>query len=91
MAGIDYNNDSEFFKALGHPVRLKIVHGIINNKGCNVSQMVEKLKLPQSTVSQHLGILRSRGIIVPCKNGVSTCYEISDSRVQAIVKIIESR
>ena len=80
---------SEILKALGHPVRLKIVEGLIRHP-CHVNEIVTGLGLPQSTVSQHLGILRNRGIISPRKEGVKTCYLIADARVRRIVKILRS-
>lgn len=79
----------EIFKALGHPVRLKIVAGLIDNP-CHVNEVVAGLGLPQSTVSQHLGILRNRGIISPRKEGVKTCYLVTDSRVREIIKFLGS-
>jgi len=78
---------SEILKALGHPARLKIVEGLIRHP-CHVNEIVEGLGLPQSTVSQHLGILRSRGIISPRKEGVQTCYLVSDKRVREIIKFL---
>ena len=50
-----------------------------------MNAMVGKLKIPQSTVSQHLGILKNRGIITARKTGVETCYYISDERVKKIL------
>lgn len=82
---------SEIFKALGHPVRLKIVKGLIEHEhiGCNVNKMVEQLALPQSTVSQHLATLRNAGIIKPNKTGVSTCYVVNNEKVRKIIELIE--
>ena len=85
---MDFERQSELLKALGHPVRLKMLCGLMEASGCHVNKMVEKLGLPQSTVSQHLGILRSRGIIVPEKKGVMTCYKVVDARVIDLVKLL---
>ncbi len=87
---IDFNKDSEILKAIGHPVRLKMICGLITEYECNVTKMVRKLGLPQSTVSQHLAILKNKGIIKPRKNGVKTCYDVIDKRVQDIIKILKS-
>ncbi len=86
----DYNEKSELLKALGHPVRLKIVVGLLLQKecNCNVGEMVHSLGLPQSTVSQHLGILRSRGIVGMRKEGTRSCYRILDKRVEGLVKAL---
>jgi len=85
---IEYEKDGDILKALGHPVRLKIVHGLLRHE-CNVSEIVKELGLPQSTVSQHLGILRNRGIIAPTKKGVISCYHVIDKRVEKVVKVLE--
>lgn len=84
---IDYINDSELLKALGHPVRLRMVEGLLNHE-CNVSKIVKTLNLPQSTISQHLGILKSRGIVTIRKEGVKTCYRVTDARIAQLVKIL---
>ncbi len=85
---MDFGKESELLKALGHPIRLQMICGLMANEGCHVNKIVEKLGLPQSTVSQHLGVLRSRGIIVPEKKGVKTCYRIADERVEKLVKLL---
>lgn len=86
----DLYEKSELLKALGHPVRLKIVMGLLLRKqcNCNVGEMVDSLGLPQSTVSQHLGILRSRGIVGVRKEGTRACYRILDKRVEGLVKAL---
>jgi DNA-binding transcriptional ArsR family regulator len=86
---MDYLKDSGILKALGHPVRLQIVAGLLNKNECNVNTMVSRLNVPQSTVSQHLGVLKSRGIISANKKGVETCYFIADERVREILKILK--
>ena len=85
---MDYERRSNLFKALAHPVRLKMVLGLMNNR-CNVNEIVKKLDMPQSTVSQHLGILRAQGIIAPKKDGVRTCYNVVSREVKAILKILK--
>jgi DNA-binding transcriptional ArsR family regulator len=82
---MNFETDSEILKALGHPVRLQIVEGLCRGPECNVNSMVDRLKIPQSTVSQHLGILKNRGIITARKNGVQTCYFLSNERVKKIL------
>lgn len=86
---LNFEKNSEILKALGHPVRLRMIVGLIGHVECSVNKMVDELKLPQSTVSQHLGILKSRGIIVPRKEGIKTCYRVVDKRVIEIVEILE--
>lgn len=85
---IDYKKDSELLKALGHPIRLRMVEGLLGHE-CNVNKMVKALHLPQSTVSQHLGILKSRGIVQIRKEGVKTCYRVTEARIAELMKVLK--
>jgi len=78
---------SEVLKVLAHPTRLEIVSGLAENE-CNVTQIQKKLGLPQSTISQHLRILRSGGVIKGRREGTKICYTIiSDWAKQIIVML----
>jgi DNA-binding transcriptional ArsR family regulator len=81
-----YEKKAELLKTLGHPVRLCIVHGLMA-KACNVTGIQECLKLPQSTVSQHLGILKSRGIIKGERNGLEIIYSVVDEDVKKLMTV----
>jgi DNA-binding transcriptional ArsR family regulator len=83
----DHARESGLLKALAHPVRLRMVEGLIRNE-CNVNKIVDKLKLPQSTVSQHLSILKSRGVVKARKEGLKTCYKVANPKVLEIVRIL---
>lgn len=76
------------FKALGHPVRLKMVAGLIGNE-CHVNKIVRMLQLPQSTISQHLTVLKNAGILTPHKNGVQTCYRVENETVKKIIALLK--
>lgn len=85
---VDYVETSGILKVLGHPVRLEMVRNLMRDE-CNVSRIVERLGIPQSTVSQHLRVLQDRGILRPRKEGVRTCYAVVDARVRRIVQMLE--
>lgn len=80
---------SEIFKALAHPIRLKIACGLIKKEECNVSLMVEKLGVPQPSVSQHLNILKNAGVITGYKKGTQVCYKVTDEVTKKIIKALE--
>ncbi|MDQ7821534.1 MAG: metalloregulator ArsR/SmtB family transcription factor [Candidatus Eremiobacteraeota bacterium] len=80
---------AELFKALGHPTRLTIVEGLTKNE-CNVMHIVECLKIPQATISQHLAVLKSCGIIRGERKGTQICYKVVDERVRKLMKFIEN-
>lgn len=81
---------AEIFKALAHPIRLKIVRGLAQKDECNVSIMVEKLGVPQPTVSQHLNILKNAGVITGYKKGTQVCYKVTDEATRKIIKLLEN-
>ncbi|HEY8890801.1 MAG TPA: metalloregulator ArsR/SmtB family transcription factor, partial [Clostridium sp.] len=64
-----YSEITEILKVLAHPIRLCIVKGILDQGQCNVSHMQTCLKIPQSTVSQHLQKLRYAGVIEGNRKG----------------------
>ncbi|MDO5688800.1 MAG: metalloregulator ArsR/SmtB family transcription factor [Tissierellia bacterium] len=80
---------AEWLKALAHPMRLCIVQGLIKESSCSVNYIREILGLPQSTVSQHLQVLRHAGIVKGAKTGTMIHYSISDDRVIDLLRIIE--
>ena len=82
-----YQIASEKLKALANPLRLKIIVGLIENE-CNVTEMQRKLGVPQSTLSQHLRILRDKGIIEGRREGAKMCYKVVDKCVIQIVECL---
>ena len=87
---VNYEKLSETLKALAHPARLKMVVGILKDE-CNVAKIQKVLGLPQSTISQHLRVLKNAGIIKGRKEGTKTCYRVVDVRVREIAQIIKRK
>jgi len=71
----EYCSEAEVLKVLGHPIRLKIVAGLCTRE-CNVKHIWECLGLPQATVSQHLALLKHKGIIEGKRDGVEVHYSV---------------
>lgn len=61
-------------KALGHPARVRIVKLLLSVDTCVCGDIVESLPLAQSTVSQHLKVLKDAGLIIGTIDGPRTCY-----------------
>ncbi|GAB1402245.1 metalloregulator ArsR/SmtB family transcription factor [Elusimicrobiota bacterium] len=80
---------SEIFKALSHPVRLKIVCSLSKKDSCNVNKISEELKIPQPTVSQHLNILKNADIITGYRKGTQICYKVENKEVRKILESIK--
>jgi DNA-binding transcriptional ArsR family regulator len=80
---------ADVFKALGHPTRLSIVAGLVSKNECNVNKMVTNLNISQSTISQHLALLRRTGIVKCEKRGLEVCYRVEDEIIRKIIETIK--
>ncbi len=78
---------AEILKAISHPTRLCIVTNLMFEDR-NVNQMQNCLNVPQSTVSQHLSILKSSGIIKGTRNGTEIVYSLVDERIKFIINYL---
>ena len=74
------------FKALGHPARIAILKAICPRERACCGEIVAALPLAQSTVSQHLQILRDAGLITGENEGRRSCYCIDASMVAAVAE-----
>jgi ArsR family transcriptional regulator, arsenate/arsenite/antimonite-responsive transcriptional repressor len=61
-------------KALGHPARLEILRVLAERGTCICGEVVEVIPLAQSTVSQHLKVLKGAGFVQGEVNGLMSCY-----------------
>ena len=87
---INLDREAEILKVLGHPVRLKIVAGLMS-QSCNVKKIWECLELPQATVSQHLALLKNKGIIEGKRDGVEVFYQVTSVEARKIVESLMAR
>lgn len=76
---INYSDAAELLKALAHPVRLQIVHGLLR-RGCrNVGCMERGTGMSQSCISQHLQKLRAAGIVTAERTGNEVYYRVTSA------------
>lgn len=68
---------AKMFKALGNPIRLEILKQLADCNRCICNDIVSALPLAQSTVSQHLKVLKEAGLILGEVEGPATCYCIN--------------
>ncbi len=68
------NRFAQMCKAMGHPSRVRIVRLLLSVETCVCGDIVDRLPLAQSTVSQHLKVLKDAGLIVGTIDGPRTCY-----------------
>lgn len=74
--------ESKMFKALAHPVRIKIIKKLLNQTRCVCElNSDEDLELSQSNLSQHLAILRDANILVQERDGTRINYRIKNKEI----------
>ncbi|HKA86774.1 MAG TPA: metalloregulator ArsR/SmtB family transcription factor [Haliangiales bacterium] len=61
-------------KAVGHPARVQILRLLARRATCVCGDIVDELPLAQSTVSQHLKVLKDAGLIRGAVDGPRVCY-----------------
>ncbi len=79
----------QMLKALGNPVRFRIMQTLAERQTCITQQIVETTPLAQSTVSQHLKVLREAGLIQGDIEGPATCYCVNPEGVRWLKEQIE--
>lgn len=71
-------------RALGHPARLAILRALAMRDTCLCGEIVRGLPLAQSTVSQHLKILKEAGLIAGTVEGPRSCYGLDRATLAAL-------
>jgi len=77
---------AEFFKALAHPVRIRLLE-VLRHGERSVQELQAALTVDQSTVSQHLAILRAKHVVASRKEGTTVRYAVRDARVSALLDV----
>lgn len=75
---------AEVCKALGHPARIQIMRHLLKEDRCICGRIVEVMPLAQSTVSQHLKILKDAGLVQGEIEGPKTCYCVEKSTLNQL-------
>jgi ArsR family transcriptional regulator len=79
---------AEVARALGHPARIRIVRLLLEREACIGGDIVEEIGLAQSTVSEHLRILKEAGVVVGEIERPRVCYSLSSERLAELSALI---
>ncbi|MDL2419382.1 metalloregulator ArsR/SmtB family transcription factor (plasmid) [Bacillus tropicus] len=79
--------DADLLKVMAHPMRLKLVNELYKHKVLNVTQLIQILKLPQSTVSQHLSKMRGK-VLKGNRQGLEIYYSINNPKIERIIELL---
>ena len=85
----DIDRASRSLKAMSHPLRLKILC-TLGDQEVSVQEIVERVGTSQSNISQHLAILRDKGILSSRKDANRVFYKVVDSRTLQLIGMMRN-
>ena len=85
----DIDRASRSLKATSHPLRLKILC-VLGNREVSVQDIVENVGTSQSNISQHLAILRDKGILKSRKDANRVFYKVGDDRTLKLIEMMQN-
>lgn len=77
-------------KALGHPARIHIIRLLLAKQSCIGCDIVDEVGLAQSTVSEHLRILKAAGIIVGEIERPRVCYSLNPDSLAPLADLLNA-
>ena len=83
----DIQQAAQAIKAIAHPLRLKILC-VLGDQEISVQDIVEQVGTSQSNISQHLAILRDKGVLATRKEANRVFYRVGDLRTLKLVKMM---
>src|SRR3989344_7647425 len=82
-----YKIHAELCKVFSNPTRLEILN-LLKNKELSVTEMIKKTKLSQANISQHLSIMKAKGIVASRRNGKNIYYKLANPKIIKAFDII---
>ncbi|NIR43550.1 MAG: helix-turn-helix transcriptional regulator [Gemmatimonadetes bacterium] len=79
---------ASMLKCIGHPIRLQIIDLLDRVGELNVTTIYETLGIEQAVASQHLNLMRDKGILASRRDGVNVFYRIVDPRITHVIDCI---
>ena len=83
-----YELHAELCKVFSNPIRLEILN-LLRDKKMSVTELIDKSKLSQANISQHLSIMKSKGIVMSERNGKNIYYMLQNSKIIKAFDIIK--
>ncbi len=82
-----YKLHAEMCKVFSNPIRLEILN-LLRNKEMSVTNLINNTKLSQANISQHLSIMKSKGIVMSERKGQNIYYKLSNPKIIKAFDII---
>ena len=81
---------AECLRTLAHPCRLRMVQMLLSGE-YTVGELAEACEIPSHMASEHLGLMRDRGLLTSERRGRSMYYSVSEEGLRGIMDCIENR
>ena len=78
---------AEFFRALAHPIRIRLLEVLVSTPERSVHDLQRTLGIGQPIVSQQLARLRASGIVIATKSGPATRYSVADPLLKDLLHV----
>ncbi|WP_074346203.1 ArsR/SmtB family transcription factor, partial [Mycobacteroides abscessus] len=75
-----YRMKADFFKTLGHPVRIRVLE-LLSERDQAVSEMLPEVGIEAANLSQQLAVLRRAGLVTARREGLSVLYTLTSPQV----------
>ncbi|RJO73549.1 transcriptional regulator [Nocardia panacis] len=79
-----YQMKADFFKTLGHPVRIRVLE-LLSQREHAVSEMLNEIGVEPASLSQQLSILRRAGLVTARREGLSVTYALTSPQVAELL------
>ena len=83
-----YELHAEMCKVFSNPTRLEILN-LLRNKERSVAELIQKTNLSQANISQHLAIMKHKGIVIARRDGKNIHYKITYPKIIKAFDIIK--
>ena len=83
-----YKIHAEMCKVFSNPTRLEILN-LLRDKEMSVTELIEKTKLSQANIAQHLSIMKSKGTVISDRKGKNIYYKLTNSKIIKAFDIIK--
>lgn len=84
-----FEMQAQLCHSLGHAIRLRIIHSLKNGPK-SVNELASLLLTSQPTISRHLSVLRTTGLLTAQRKGTEVFYEITNAKVVEVCEMMRS-
>ena len=84
-----YQTKAEFFRTLGHPVRIRVLE-LLGDGPLAVRDLLAEIEIEASNLSQQLAVLRRAGIVISTRHGGTVLYALAGPDVADLMRAARS-